>query len=160
MYGLITYDPATGILSWKPGASRRYAKGGRISECRDKDGYIKVSVAGKYYRAHRLAWFLHYGEHPVGEIDHINGKVDDNRISNLRLATRERNSANSRMRNTNTSGFKGVTKVGKRWRAQIGINGKMVYLGHHGTPEEASKRYMSAAKDAFGEFASNGVRGG
>ena len=34
--------------------------------CRDKDGYGKTQVFGKYYRAHRVSWELNYGEIPQG----------------------------------------------------------------------------------------------
>jgi hypothetical protein len=160
----IEYNPETGILSWKPGAGRKYYRGGPIAGNADKDGYIKVCVLQKHYRAHRLAWFLHYGQWPEGEIDHINGDVKDNSIKNLRIASRSQNAANGRRPKTNTSGFKGVTRVtsGSQylWRAQIGINGKMKVLGWFSTPEEASACYQVAAKEAFGDFSSDGLKGG
>lgn len=63
-------------------------KSGDIAGRKNHDGYIHVSVFGKTYSGHRLAWFLHYGEFPELDIDHINRDRSDNRICNLRLATR------------------------------------------------------------------------
>ena len=43
--------------------------------------------------AHRLAWRLHYGEWPLFLIDHENRIKSDNRIGNLRPATKSQNGA-------------------------------------------------------------------
>ncbi len=60
----------------------------------DHYGYLILKYKGMQYKAHRIAWFLHYGVNPKCEIDHINGKRDDNRISNLRTVTRCENCRN------------------------------------------------------------------
>lgn len=54
-------------------------------------GYRIIKIKGKQYKAHRLAWFLHYGQMPLGVIDHINAIKDDNRILNLRDITQAEN---------------------------------------------------------------------
>jgi hypothetical protein len=43
---------------------------------------------------HQYVWFLEHGERPPCEIDHIDGDKRNNRISNLRLATRAMNLMN------------------------------------------------------------------
>ena len=43
-----------------------------------------------------------------GQIDHINGIKTDNRLCNLREATRSQNQVNTPVVKNNTSGFKGV----------------------------------------------------
>ncbi len=115
-------------------------------------------VAGKMYKAHRLAWFYMTGEWPPDQIDHIDGDRDNNRLVNLRKATNAQNGANARLSKNNSSGFKGVsfdTSVG-RWRASIRRNRQLHYLGFFNTPEEAHAAYASAAVQLFGEFARMG----
>ncbi len=87
--------------------------------------------------------------------DHINGDKLDNRKSNLRICNDSQNAANGRIRNTNTSGYKGVSwhKQNKKWRAYIVISGKQKSLGLYDTPREAAKAYNDAAQEIFGVFA-------
>lgn len=47
--------------------------------------------------------------------------------------------------------MKGVTKVGKYWRATLGIDGKNLYLGQSCTQEEAIYRRVKAEKKYFGK---------
>ena len=155
---LMHYDADTGLFTWRVtrGCSRK-----RSSGCLGKAyGYILIRVDHRLYRAHRLAWLYTYGRWPVGELDHINGVRHDNRIANLREATRTQNNGNSKMFSTNTSGYRGVTKelTGTRrwtgrWRAQISRGNKNVPLGTFATKAEAHAAYMKAAQEHFGEFA-------
>ena len=86
-------------------------------------------------------------------IDHINRISGDDRIGNLRLATHAQNMANSRRSLKNTSGYKGVSKQGNRYKADIRFNGRTVYLGRFDTPKEAHLAYCEFAKKYRGEFA-------
>jgi hypothetical protein len=91
-------------------------------------------------------------------LDHKNGKRHDNRISNLRLATRAQNTQNSVARFNSGSGLKGVSfhKTQKQWRARIRLDGKLVLLGWFDTPQAAHAAYCVAAMKHFGEFFNSG----
>ena len=53
----------------------------------DVSGYRTVAIRGNKYLAHRIIWLMVHGSMPSGQIKHINGKRDDNRIANLCLAS-------------------------------------------------------------------------
>ena len=106
--------------------------------------------------AHRAAWWIAYGQIPDEVvIDHINGDPFDNRLCNLRLATKAQNNWNSKKSSKNTSGLKGASLVNRtgKWMAQISIDGKRKNLGQYHTVEEAHSVYADAAKRVYGKFA-------
>jgi hypothetical protein len=153
---LLSYDPKTGELKRlknrkKTPVQNRAPQAGWT----DKDGYRVVSIRKKKYFAHRVAWAIFYGKDPNREIDHINGDPGDNRIDNLRLATRAENSQNRWIPSRNTSGSKGVCWVEsrKKWQAQICVAGKYCFLGRFYTREAAESVYNAAAARLHGEFA-------
>ncbi len=95
-----------------------------------------------------------YGVWPK-ELDHKNGKKNDDRLVNLREATSSQNKANTKRRSDNKSGFKGVcwnAKV-KKWRATIKIGNKQKHLGLFRHPYDAWLAYARAAREYYGEFA-------
>jgi hypothetical protein len=91
------------------------------------------------------------------QIDHIDGNGLHNWKGNLRPSTQQQNLWNQRINSRNTSGFKGVCRNGKNWRAAIWLNRKRMHLGTFLTREEAHAAYCEAAKQLFGEFANDGV---
>ena len=116
--------------------------------------YLYVRLDGIAYPAHKIIWELHNGD-TDSQIDHINRVKDDNRIENLRLATRSQNEANTGLRRNNSSGFKGVYffKRTNRWRAKIDHDGREIHLGYYDSAEEAAMAYNSAAVKLKGKFA-------
>lgn len=86
--------------------------------------------------------------------DHANHCKLDNRRSNLRLCSETENRFNLPLRADNTTGFKGVYRRGKRWKAQLTAEGKHYFLGSFPTPEEAARAYDTKAVETFGRFAS------
>jgi hypothetical protein len=146
---LLEYDPDTGVFTWrvKRGGS---AWPGVISGCLKDSGYRVISIYNRLYSAHRLAWLYMYDVWPSEEIDHINGVRDDNRINNLREATRKQNSANRRKFGGDLP--KGVTRHWRRFRAQIRIQGRVKHLGIYDTPEQAHAAYCEAAQKEFGAY--------
>lgn len=128
---------------------------GRIVGAVGAKGYVLVRLGNRTLRAHRLAWALFYNSPPPPEIDHANLDRADNRIVNLRAATRSQNQANTPARPYNTTGLKGVTfnKQRQKYRAQIHRNGRQFYLGCFDDPIAACEAYRSAANEIYAEFA-------
>jgi hypothetical protein len=96
-----------------------------------KTGYRHITWRGKVHKSHRLIFMLHYGYLPP-EVDHINGDRADNRIENLRPATRSENQCNRNALASNTSGYSGVSwhKASKAWLVRVMKNGKSHLIGY------------------------------
>ena len=108
--------------------------------------YIVVWLEGKLWYAHRLIFLWHHGYFPK-LIDHIDQNSLNNKIENLREATKSQNSQNQNKKKSNTSGYKGVywRKDVKKWSSQISVNYKCKNLGVFMTKEEAYEAYQEAA---------------
>jgi hypothetical protein len=129
----LSYNPETGILTWKKDNLRVKAGSvaGFVHTGRGAKKYVVIKIKGKAYKAHRLAWLLTYGDLPPDQIDHENGDSCDNRIANLRSVNCTDNQRNARLREDNKSGACGVcfNKEKGKWTAQIRIGGKQKHLG-------------------------------
>lgn len=116
-------------------------------------GYVHIEINGVKFLAHRLIWVWHHGRIPKNlTLDHIDSDKSNNRIENLRIATRSQNSANAPISKRNTSGFKGVQASGEKWSARIRLNGKAHHLGSYTNIEDAIQAYAFASDLAYGEF--------
>lgn len=108
-------------------------------------GYLFVTVKGKSYLAHRVAWAIVTGDWP-DQVDHINHNKEDNRWVNLREVSFTDNNRNRPLQYRNTTGINGVRYVEKydRWVAYIGHKRKGLYLGSFVTKEDAFKARLDA----------------
>lgn len=145
---LLRYTKRTGLFTWRVNRTRG-VRAGDVAGCTTSQGYITICIAGKQYRAHRLAWLYTTGEWPKNEIDHRNGVRNDNRWRNLRDVTRLINAQNQLRPHPNNKDSKllGVFRQNKghsRWRARICVAGKRINLGSFSTKEEASAAYTAA----------------
>jgi hypothetical protein len=125
---LLSYDPGTGVFHW---IARNGAAAGSYTIRGNKKEYLRISIDGKRYQAHRLAWLYAYGEWPKDQIDHINQNGIDNSIANLREVTSKENYKNRPIPKDNKSGHIGIYwhSSMEKWAANIGINGDQISLG-------------------------------
>jgi len=160
---LLDYDPETGLFTWKKsrrGTARAGSTAGRLHKY---TGYVYIYIKSKFYLAHRLAYKMYHGSDPVDMLDHIDMDRANNRIANLRDATRTQNGGNSKSKKNSFSGVKGVQanrnlaksgiSTASPWKAHITFNKKKIHLGCYKTKEEAAIAYEKAAKEYFGDFA-------
>jgi len=131
---ILHYDPDTGKFTWNDCRNSCVHKGDSAGTYCDR--YIRISIDGKSYRAHRLAFLYMEGELPSDCVDHINRVRDDNRWCNLRHATRRQNNHNASTNNKDIGVCK--HKASGKWAAYGDrINGKLPYLGLHEEYEDA-----------------------
>jgi hypothetical protein len=150
----LRYDKRTGEWRWLCSPNGRIAAGSQAGTAK-KDFYRQITLFGRTYQSSQLAWFYVKGSWAKSHIDHKDGKIRNDRFSNLRKATRDQNISNSKMRKDNTSGYKGVYKthtLGK-WQACIGHKNERIYLGLFTSPQAAHQAYCQAAKKLKREFA-------
>lgn len=151
LLALVRYDPETGAFTAKAGRPDVEA-GKRLGSITGK-GYLHLSIDGRLYLLHRLAWFYMTGRWPP-KVDHRNRRKADNRWVNLREATQAQNRMNSGARKDNVAGLKGVgARANGRFQATINKDGKRTHLGYFSTAEEAHAAYVRAAKATYGQFA-------
>jgi hypothetical protein len=123
---------------------------------RKLDGYRHITISDSKYFAHRLIWVWYYGVWPQSAVDHIDNNKSNNSVDNLRLATHSQNQCNAFKPKNNTSGVKGVSKAGNKWKAEIMIDKKSLYLGTFNYIEEAAAALTEVRKKYHGEFANHG----
>jgi len=135
---LLHYDPNTGVFIWVKKQSNKILAGHIARSCNNR-GYAQISIYGKSYKAHRLAWLYKYGEMPKNQIDHRNQNRADNRLRNLREVTNRENCRNQSAPKNNTSSVVGVAwhKRDLIWEASIGVDFKNIYLGRFKRKKDA-----------------------
>lgn len=154
---LLTYDPDSGALYWRPrdgnASFNSRDAGTRAFNTPMTNGYLCGRIGGKTYYAHRIIWKYVYGGEPKF-LDHINHKRDDNRLVNLRAVTKSENCRNVSKGSKNTSGHVGVAWDKRRncWRAEIKVNGRNIYLGRFTEKSDAiTARRKAEQKHGFHE---------
>jgi len=123
------FEYKDGNLYWKKRLSQRAKIGDKAGYLR-KDGYVNIRINNKNYKAHRLVFVFHHDYMPEF-IDHIDGNKANNKIENLRSATKAQNRMNISLQSNSKSGIKNVNwhKKTNKWIVQLGINGKKLHFG-------------------------------
>lgn len=145
---LLSYNPETGTLIWKPRTSVQFNGkfAGREALTFISNGYKTGRINGKPVSAHRVGFGIYHGYFPNSDIDHINGNRSDNRIENLRAVDRSGNMKNASIPKDNTSGHIGVSwsSTRNKWCAYISSGKKRIPLGRFVNIEDAIKARKEA----------------
>jgi hypothetical protein len=150
------FEYKDGQLFWKNPKSNR-CKHGQLAGSIGKRGYWRVCINYKQHYQHRLIFLMFHGHLPQ-ILDHKDGNPLNNKIENLREATAAENLRNSKLRKNNTSGVKGVSwsKLHKKWRAVVMVNGVNHRLGLFKDLELAQLVAEEARNKYHKEFAKHG----
>ena len=159
---LLDYDPETGLLRWKPRPENKtgwdkHTAGKQAFTARNSSGYNIGAIYGSPYVAHRVIWVIVHGHWPSGQVDHINGVRDDNRIENLRDVSAAENHRNKAKSKNNTSGCVGVIWDASkcRWKARITVDYRTTNLGNFKDKADAMSA-RAAAERRFGFHKNHG----
>jgi hypothetical protein len=150
---VLHYDKLTGDFVWKKKTSPQSpVRVGDSAGWAGNHGRLMITIDRKDYHASRIAWYMETGRDPGDMvIDHINGLVWDNRLSNLRMVTGTENARNVK-RHNRSGRLMGVTtdKHGK-YVSRLGQK----YLGYFDDFFEAACCRLSA-QNAMGYHANHG----
>lgn len=127
----------------------------------EKSGYKRMPISHNLYLTHRLIWMWHNGTEPEA-IDHIDHDRLNNRIENLRPASKNENARHQVLPVNNTSGYYGVSwnglMKGGSWSANVCVNSKLISLGYYHNKKDAVMAYNDATMKLHGEFGKDKVK--
>ena len=113
---------------------------------------VRLTKDGKEkdYKIYQLVAMAFLGHVPCGYkviVDHIDNNPLNNHYSNLQLTTQRKNASKDRV--GYTSKYVGVSwdKYRLKWRANIYIGNKNVFLGRFTDEKEASEAYIKKLKE-------------
>lgn len=147
----------TGHLRWKVKKGKRTDLIGKIAGCISlvrSDLRRVVVLNGKGIFNAQLIFIYHKGYLPEC-IDHKDRNALNDKIDNLRAATKAQNNRNKSSAKNSTSKYLGVYKRNDngKWRSEIRINKKRISIGTFTSEIDAAKAYNNLAIIHYGEFA-------
>ena len=104
---------------------------------------ITIDGVKRNLSQHRLVYYANNQDWNIwdtsqdNQIDHINGKRDDNSIENLRRVTSQQNNFNR-----NAKGYCWHNTANK-WQAEIMLDGKKIHIGLFVNEEDARNAYIN-----------------
>lgn len=160
---LVDYCPETGVFTHRERHRELFTSdiSHRLWNCRHAgkvsgaiqvkgNGYrrVRISLNGKQYLAHRIAWIYMTGTNPPEQIDHIDGDSLNNKWSNIRNGS-DINQRNKGIQRNNSSGFSGVSwsKSAGKWLVRIWVveSGCRVYK-HFGVYSDFNEAVITAKR--------------
>lgn len=128
---LFEYDPESGVV-------RKKKNGDTVGFPQGLGRHLCVCVDYKMYYLHRLIWKMVTKEDPPADkvVDHKDGNTHNNKWDNLRLVSKSVNNRNQHKK-VFKYGYRGVSKIGNKYRAYVKLNGKYTHLGMYATVKEA-----------------------
>lgn len=147
------FDYNDGFLYWKKGGSGKNIgdKAGCLNKRKNGDRYM-IGIGLTKYLSPRLIFFWHNGYLPE-MVDHQDGDELNDKIDNLRAASRSQNNSNKKSAKNSTCKYLGVRKRGNTFITQITVNNKTLYLGSFKDEDVAALKYNEAAVKYHGNFA-------
>lgn len=150
-------------LVWTVRVAQRIHVGDVVGRLGKRNGSKKdwqFMFRGNNYLVSRAVWFLSTGHDPAESlVDHIDKNPLNNNLSNLRLADIKLQNNNKGIRKNNKSGAQGVSKNKQmnKWRADVRVNEKTLYLGLHDCLFKAATAYNDAVYKYLPEYAADKV---
>lgn len=129
-----------------------YLKERVLKAYKNRKGYLTVDIYRNKQRysiqVHQLVAIAFLNHKPCGMdiiVDHIDGNILNNHLSNLQLTTNGENVRKQRKRPNATSKYVGVSfcKLSNKWKAQIQINKKKKHIGLYKSQLEAINAYQN-----------------
>jgi hypothetical protein len=153
------FEYRDGNLYWRHDRGSQKCEG-KMAGTPAPKGYLRVRVRelGGAILAHRIIFAMHHGYLPEF-VDHIDGNPANNRIENLREATKAENCRNSKTPTHNTSGVKNVSwyKANKKWSVHLMVQKRKRFFGLYDDLELAELVAHEARSKFYGAFANHGV---
>ena len=146
-----TFNYDDGEFYWKIKFSDKTMIGSKAGT--EDKRYKKITLFGKHYYTHRLIYIYHFGNFK-GTIDHIDRNKKNNKIENLRVATRTQNNINiGKYKKNLTSKYKGVCFYKGKWLAKTSLNNKNILIGSFCNEKDAAIAYNNFVYNLHGKFA-------
>lgn len=147
---ILSYDRETGIFVWL--VRRGQIAAGTIAGNIRPDGRRIIKINHRNYLASRLAWLHVHGTWPESEIDHEDRVRGNDRLDNLRPATRQQNMQNTGTGSHNSLGLRGICRKRKGFQARVFVDGAYVLRKTFRFLEDAVQARDAAYRLHFGEF--------
>lgn len=103
---------------------RKYIWRANLMQSSQSSNNLKYYIESTYGKIHRYILEDTLKNNKSLVVDHIDRDSLNNVENNLRLVTQNINIRNTSIRYDNTSGYKGIREIGKRWEVDIRINHK------------------------------------